>query len=179
LTAWQPVGDPVTLKAESRLWFDGESTVRDWSCTAKEMDAAIDGEANAAAEVLNGRKAVRTVNLTIRTARLDCDNRTMNNHMMKALHAEEHTTITFALVSYDVARAATVTGTLQGTLTINGQTRPVVLPVVFAPADGALRVTGTYPLNMTEWGVEPPKLMLGTMKVKPVVSVQFDLLLQS
>jgi polyisoprenoid-binding protein YceI len=171
-------GEQLALKAESRLWFDGGSTVRDWSCRATQLDATIEADAAAPAEVLAGRKAVRSVRLTIPTAQLDCDNRTMNGHMRKALNAEQHTTITFALESYDVVKQTSVSGTLQGTLTINGQTRPVTLPVAFAPADGALRVTGTYPLTMTEWGVEPPKLMLGTLKVKPLVTVQFDLLLQ-
>ncbi len=178
LGAWRSVPEQLGLKAESRLWFDGGSTVRDWSCKAVQMQATIDAEADAAAAVLEGRKAVRTVALTIPTAQLDCDNRTMNGHMLKALNAEQHGTIAFALTSYDVVRGTAVTGTLQGTLTINGQARPVVLPVTFAPAAGALRVTGSYPLTMTDWGVEPPKLMLGTLKVKPLVTVNFDLLLQ-
>ena len=168
----------LALKPDSRLWIDGGSTLRDWSCRATQLDATIDGDATAPAEVLAGRKAVRAVQLTIPTARLDCDNRTMNGHMLKALHADDHPTIVFSLASYDVVRASDVTGTLQGSLTINGQARPVTLPVTFAPVDGALRVTGSYPLTMTDWGVEPPKLMLGTLKVKPLVTVNFDFVLQ-
>ena len=45
-------------------------------------------------------------------------------------------------------------------------------------ADGALRVTGKVPITMTEWGIKPPTLMMGTIKVGQVVTVQFDLLLQ-
>jgi hypothetical protein len=50
--------------------------------------------------------------------------------------------------------------------------------VQFANADGALRVTGRYPMPMTQWGVQPPRLMMGTMKVGDTVTVNFDLLLQ-
>lgn len=173
-----PVREALRLKPESRLWFAGTSTLRSWDCKAPSIQAAIDAEADAPAAVLDGRKAVRSVDLTFPVAALDCENRTMNNHMRTALNATEHQTIRFTLSGYSLARAATTTGTLDGTLMINGQTRPITVPVQFANAAGALRVTGRYPLAMTQWGVEPPRLMMGTMKVGDTVTINFDLLLQ-
>lgn len=173
-----PMINAIQLKPESRLWFDGTSTVRDWSCKAPNIQAAIDAEADAAAAVLDGKKAVRTVDLTFPVASLDCENRTMNNHMRTALNATQHQNIRFTLTDYTLVKAAATTGTLNGTLMINGQTRPIVVPVQFANAAGALRVTGRYPLPMTQWGVQPPRLMMGTLKVGDTVTVNFDLLLQ-
>lgn len=173
-----PMLDALRLKPESRVWFDGTSTVRDWSCKAPNIQAAIDAEAGAAAAVLEGRKAVRTVDLTFPVAALDCENRTMNNHMRNALNATQHQNIRFTLSDYTLAKATATTGTLNGTLMINGQTRPIAVPVQFANAAGALRVTGRYPLPMTQWGVQPPRLMMGTLKVGDTVTVNFDLLLQ-
>jgi polyisoprenoid-binding protein YceI len=112
-------------------------------------------------------------------ARLECKNGTMNEHMRKALKATEHTTIRFALDTYELTRSSAVAGTLQGTLQMSGQTLPITVPVQFLPApDGALRVTGKVPVKMTDWGIKPPTLMLGTMKVGPTVTVNFDLQLQ-
>jgi len=174
--AWRPIGDPLKLAAESRVWFDGKSTVRDWSCKATQIDAVIDADAGAVAGVLKGQKAVKTVTLTFPTAKLDCANGTMNGHMMKALNATKHPNITFAMTGYELNAAAPVKGTLNGALTINGVTKPITMPAQFAnAASGALRVTGAYSLTMTEWQVEPPKLMMGAMKVNPVVVVNFDL----
>ena len=45
-------------------------------------------------------------------------------------------------------------------------------------AAGALRVTGKYALLMTDWNVQPPKLMMGALKVDPTITVNFDLQLQ-
>ena len=42
-----------------------------------------------------------------------------------------------------------------------------------------LRVTGSYDLNMTEYGLKPPTLMFGRIKVGETVTVKFDLLLKS
>ncbi len=173
-----PMLDALRLKPESRLWFEGTSTVRNWDCKAPNIEAAIDAEAGAQAAVLDGRKAVRTVDLTFAVSSLDCENRTMNNHMGNALNAEEHQNIRFTLTNYTLAKAAATTGTLEGSLMINGQTRPISVPVQFADAAGALRVTGRYPMAMTDWGVRPPRLMMGTMKVGDTVTVNFDLLLQ-
>lgn len=178
LGAWRPAADSLALGEGSRLWFEGTSTVRAWTCTAPQLEALIVAESNPVA-VLDGQKSVRTVQLTIPVARLDCNgNRTMNGHMWKALNAEQHATIEFTLTSYDVVKTTPASGTLAGTLSINGRPRPVTIPVEFASAEGALRVTGNYALKMTDWGVEPPKLMLGTLKVGETVTVQFDLLLQ-
>lgn len=176
--AWTPLMTPLTIKTGSRVWFDGTSTVRSWSCVAPRIDAVIEADAGAPAAVLAGTKAVKAVTLTFPVAQLDCDNRTMNGHMMKALNAERQPTIRFAMTSYDIARGTAVIGTLQGTLLLNGQTRPISFPATFVSANGALRVTGKYPLKMTDWGVVPPKLMMGTMKVGETVIVNFDLQLQ-
>lgn len=174
--AWRPAADPLTIAAGSKLWFDGKSTVRDWSCKATAIEGAIDAAgASAVADVLKGEKAVRAATLTFPTAKLDCANGTMNGHMLKALNATQHPAITFALTSYELAAATPVKGTLQGTLTINGVAKPITLPAEFAAAGPALRVTGSYALNMTEWQVAPPKLMMGALKVNPMVTVNFDL----
>jgi polyisoprenoid-binding protein YceI len=180
IAAAAPLVDALRLKPESRLWFEGTSTVRDWSCKATQMQATIDGEAAAPAAVLDGRKAVRTVEVVFPVAAIDCQNgsKTMNSHMRTALNAEQHQTIRFTLNDYTLAKGANTTGSLQGQLMINGQAKAITVPVQFANAAGALRVTGRYPLAMTQWGVQPPRLMMGTMKVGDTITVNFDLLLQ-
>lgn len=176
---WRLPSDPLTIAPESKLWIDGKSSVRDWSCKAGTMDAAIDAESNAVSEVLGGSKGVRSVSLVIPVAQIDCNNGTMNGHMRKALNLDKHSTIEFELQSYDLVAGSPVKGTLTGSLTINGEKRPVTIPAEFASGDGgALRMTGTYDLNMTEWKVQPPRLMMGTLKVNEKVSIGFDIVLK-
>lgn len=182
--AWRPIvpqtaPTSLAIAAGSRLWFDGKSTVRDWSCSAPVIEAVVEAtDGAAAAAVLRGEKAVTRTTLTVPTMKLDCDNGTMNGHMRKALDAEKHAAITFTLDRYELAAGDTARGTLEGTLLIKGVTKPITLPVEFQRGtDGALRVTGTYALKMTDWGVKPPKLMLGTLKVNEMVAVHFDLML--
>jgi polyisoprenoid-binding protein YceI len=173
--------DGLTLGAESRLWIEGTSTVRDFKCTSTGLQAAVDAGADAVRAVLSGDKAVTGVQLVVPAKSLDCGNGTMNGHMLEALKVKEHPDIAFRLVSYDLAAGdGGEKGTLNGVLTINGTDQTVALPVTLAAGGaGVLRVTGKYELNMKDYGVKPPSLMLGTMKVREKVSVNFDLLLKS
>jgi len=104
----------------------------------------------------------------------------MNEHMLKALKAKTNPTIVFKLASYDLAKQAdAVRVTLNGTLAMGGVEKPISLTANATEASsGMLHVVGTHELRMTEWGLKPPTLMLGTMKVDERVKVGFDLLLK-
>lgn len=174
------VSGRLTLQTGSRLWFDGGSSVKDWSCKAPTLNVnVVTSKADAATAVVAGEKAVASVELTVPVMSLDCDNGTMDGHMRKALDASAHPSITFSLRSYDLVKSAeNVAVTLSGTLTIHGKSLPVTFPATAAAAaGGALRLTGVYELNMKDYGVKPPSLMLGTMNVRDKVKVRFDLLL--
>jgi polyisoprenoid-binding protein YceI len=166
LVAW--VGTTrIPLQPTSSVWVEGGSTVRGWKCTAKKIDAQIAGDP--AASSID--KLVTGATLTVPVAQLDCGNGTMNEHMRKALQAEKNPEIDFALSSYDVSGS---TATLKGTLKIAGTTKPIEIPATVAEQGKDVRVKGSKVINMKEWGVKPPSLMLGTMKVKENVTVSFD-----
>jgi polyisoprenoid-binding protein YceI len=179
--AAKSLSDGLTLAPESRLWVEGTSTVKDFKCTSTALQATVDAGADAVRAVLTGNKAVNSVQLVVPAKTLECGNGTMNGHMLEALKAKEHADISFKLVSYELAKGdSTEKGTLNGVLNINGTDQTIALPVTLvAGAGGALRVTGKYELNMKDYGVKPPSLMLGTMKVREKVTVNFDLLLKS
>ena len=156
--------------------------MKDFTCKAAKLEAAVvTSKADAASAIVAGEKSVAGVELTVPVMSIDCDNGTMNGHMRNALDAKMHPTITFELRSYDLMKAAeNVAVTLSGTLTIHGESQPVTIQAIaVGAAEGALRLTGLYELNMKEYGVKPPSLMLGTMNVREKVKVRFDLLLRN
>lgn len=171
----------LTLQPQSTLTVSGTSTVRSFSCaaTAFTTDVTANGT-NAIARVLAGEKAVAGAEFSVAAAQLDCRNGTMNDHMRKALKAVEHPTIAFRLTDYESARAeGGARGTVTGVLSLGGVQKTITMTGAAAPADGgALRVTGAHELNMKDYGLKPPTLMLGTMKVGDKVTVAFDLLLK-
>jgi polyisoprenoid-binding protein YceI len=179
--ATRTASERMTLEPQSRLWIDGKSTMRKFSCKATSFAVEVDAAPNAAAAVLAAQKAVRTVAVHVPAAKMECGNGTMNQHMLKALKSKDAPMIDFTLAAYDVATDATgVQGTLTGTLTLGGMQRPVSITAqAQASGDDGVHVTGSYTLRMTEFGLKPPSLMMGTMKVDDQVVVSFDLYLKS
>ena len=172
----------LDLQPASRLWVAGTSTVRAFQCQAGAFDAKVESTgADAVAAVLAGQKAVTTVEVTVPAEKLDCRNGTMNEHMRKALKAKEFPTVVFRAASYDLARGSdTVNVTLTGTLTLGGVDKPITVNAQARPgSDGTLVVSGTREVHMKEFGLKPPTLMLGTMKVDEKVTVGFEVVLKN
>jgi polyisoprenoid-binding protein YceI len=172
---------PIDLQPESRLWIAGTSTVRSFQCQAASFDAKLESTGTGAvAAVLAGEKVVSGVIVTVPVEKLDCKNGTMNEHMRKALKASQNPTVVFRVDTYELARASDgVTVTLNGTLTLGGVEKPITVNAQAKPGEnGTLLVSGTRDLRMTEFGLKPPTLMLGTMKVDDRVKVGFDVVLK-
>ncbi len=182
ILAFRSTNTPMQVDASSRLWVKGSSTVRGFECQAARFDAKVVAAVpDAAAAVLEGEKGVASVALSVETQKLDCRNGTMNGHMLKALKATEHPIITWTLAGYEVRKGAEgVDLTLTGTLSLGGVTKELTIAATGkAGPEGTLQVTGTHELNMRDYGLKPPTLMLGTMKVHEKVVVNFDFLLKN
>src|SRR5688500_4083983 len=76
------------LAKESRLWFDGTSTVKSFTCTATKVDVSVSAEPGAAPGDM-----VESASMVVPVASLDCKNGTMNGHMQKALKASANPNI--------------------------------------------------------------------------------------
>ena len=167
--AWTSAREPLVLQPQtSKLWINGTSTVRAFQCAATSFDTKVESTTpGTVAAVLAGTKAVQSAQLVVPAKSLDCRNGTMNEHMLKALKAKDNPTITFKITSYDVAKAGEgVDGTAQGQLTLGGVTKTITVKAHAVPeAGGALRLTGSQDIRMSEFGLKAPTLMLGTMKV--------------
>lgn len=182
LISWQTASAPMQLESSSRLWVSGTSSVRGFQCEAAGLEASVTSRGDdAVAAVLGGDKSVEAVEVAVAANSLDCKNGTMNGHMLKAIKATEHPSISFKLSSYDLAPANdSMKVTMSGKLTLGGVERDITLEATAAPGpENTLKITGTHALLMTDYGLKPPSLMLGTMKVHDKVTVHFDLILKN
>ncbi len=159
----------LTLASSSKIWFDGTSNVKSFSCSAKKIDLNVVSDADA-----SPAKTVKSASLSIPVAQLDCKNGTMNGHMLDALKADKNPTITWKLSSYSVVGTDVV---MSGSLTIAGREKPIELHGIGVASNGTITLKGTKVLRMTEFGVKPPSLMFGTMKVADPITVSYDLVL--
>ena len=176
-SAQSAVTTTLPVRAESRVWFDGTSTARSFSCKAGKLNGTVEIAAGQAATGLTvGQKAIKDVALTLPVASLGCGNGTMDDHMRKALKADANPTIKFTLSSYDLSGT---TAKLNGKLSIAGQEKPITLNGTLSQDEsGQMRLKGSKQINMTEWGVKPPSLMMGAMKVGEAVTVNYDMVVK-
>jgi polyisoprenoid-binding protein YceI len=161
---------PLSFQSGSRVWVTGTSTVRSWRCESTQVSGSAQGAGTELTQV-----AQSSGEITIPLSTLDCRNGTMNGHMRTALKAAQNPTLRFRATSVAVTPEGGVRMT--GPLTIAGQSREVTINGTAARENGKLRVTGSKQINMTEYGVTPPRLMAGTMRVNPAVTVGFDVVL--
>jgi len=159
----------LSLSSASKVWFDGTSNVKSFSCAAKKLDLDIKSDDDA-----SPAKIVKAASLVIPVAQIDCKNGKMNEHMREALKAGKNPTILWRLSSYRIEGTSVI---MAGTLTIAGKENPIELRGTGGLNNGTITLKGTKVLKMTEFGVKPPSLMFGTMKVADPVTVSFDLVL--
>lgn len=170
LAAWQP--EPATryvLTEESRLWVEGTSTVHDWHCDAAEIDGWLELEA--------GSMDIVQAEVTLPAEQLECKNGTMNKKTRKALKSDDHPAISYVLDTAEVLPGTSegFSATTTGQLTIAGQTRTVEMTVQGRLMDdGRVHLTGELPLLMSDYDVDPPTAMLGTLKTGDAVTVRFE-----
>jgi len=150
----------------------GTSNIHDWKCSTSALNPSITVPTSGGAEL---GKSVTSISLSIPVKSLDCGNGQMNSNLAKALHADDHPTIAFQLLSY--VGSASPTGeyhsTVTGSLTINGVTRSVTMSGTARPdGKGSLRAEGATSFSTMDFGVEPVKALLGTIKTGERVTIR-------
>jgi polyisoprenoid-binding protein YceI len=170
----------VAVSPDSKLWIEGTSNLHGWSCKAEKMDATIDLDAAAAAQLsIAPPKALKRVDVKVPVKSLKCGHGGMDDNLYKTLSADASPQISYILATFEAAPGdAKDSFTLKtvGTLTIAGKENKIAMDVVATRlADGTVRATGMVPIKMTDFGIKPPTAIFGRLKTGDEVKVNFSL----
>lgn len=176
----------LRLVPGGRLWLEGDSTLHKYSARATRFDVTFDPgaktDALATVEDLIRSGQIKTLVVSIPVRGLSSGESGLDENMHKALKAVQAPDIVFRMNSYEVPSGRTASGTvsikLRGTLSVAGIAKDVDLELQGKPTTAGLALTGEKRLLMSEFGVEPPVLMLGMIKTADAVTVKFDFSLQ-
>lgn len=146
----------------------GTSTVRGWTCEVTGSAQVTVGSSTPVRGLADG---VQAATLTVPVEEFDCPQDEMIEHLLEALRVDEFPEITFRLEGYEASGQGAVT---TGTLTILDATHEVSLPLSLTPSGSGVQIEGELALDMTAYGVEPPVVMLGLMRVRPRIRIQFS-----
>lgn len=163
----------------ARITLAGTSSIHDY--TASTTNARVTrvqfGSATAGVafwDEVQKPGGLEAFDLSIAAGTLKSDKEGIDKNMYKALKVKEHPEITFSLKRMDGTPEAFKAF---GTLRIAGVERDVTLALKTARKGANLGVTGELDMLMTDFGIEPPKAMMGMIKTDPKIKVTFDLLL--
>jgi polyisoprenoid-binding protein YceI len=146
----------------------GTSTIRGWTCSAKGVLAVKPATGGTALPGFAG--GVQTATVTVPVKTFTCPNTEMTEHLMQAMKAEKFSEIVYRVDKYEVA-GGQVQST--GSMTITGVIQGFNFPLTVRAASGGVEVEGTARLDMTAYGVEPPVVMGGLLRVGPQIRIQF------
>jgi polyisoprenoid-binding protein YceI len=169
----------VAVSPDSKLWIDGTSNLHAWTCKAEKMDAAIDLDAAAAAQLASAPpKALKRVRVKVPIKSLKCGHGAMDDNLYKALNADGSPDISYILATFEAAPSDKDTFTLHtiGTLTIAGKENKISMDVEATRlADGTVKAKGMLPIKMTDYGIKPPTAIFGRLKTGDEVKINFEL----
>jgi polyisoprenoid-binding protein YceI len=163
---YQLAGSNYSLKIE------GTSNVHDWSMTAED----ISGTAMVTFGD-NGLEGFDKVNISVRSKKIESGKRIMNNKTYDALEADDHPTIHYELISVSNLESSgnQFSGKATGKLEIAGESNIVTIPFQGSIVNGnTFKVNGDFSLEMTDYGIDPPTAMLGTLKTGNQLTLNYE-----
>ena len=168
-------GNPVTLQS-ARISLEGTSNIHGYTASTTDVRlTAIEIQGLPPGDLLDHLLqpgAFSVLEITIPAATLTSPRDGVDKNMHKALKVQEHPDIRFRLRTLEPAGAA-YRGL--GTLTIAGVEKEVALTLQVERRGAALAVNGGTELLMTDYGIAPPKAMLGMLRTNPRVQIRLDL----
>lgn len=170
----------------SRLWFEGSSNVNEFACNAENYTGEAllpDYQESESSALLNQVKEVlSSVKLEIEVDSIECGQRKMNRDLQKALKADKFPEITFnfrkaELASQPQSHNDVFDVQVHGELTVAGETREIsFITEAHLRSDERFRARGQTTIKMTDFGVEPPRALMGLIRADDELTVHFDLI---
>jgi hypothetical protein len=171
----------LPVRADSKLWLEGSSNIRDWTCKATAMEALIAIAANSvdSRDDAAVSRSLRGVDVIVPVRMLKCGDRHMEANMYTALKAPKLPEMSYIIADFEITPVLSDDGLsvqATGKMSVAGVERPVNMTVKTERlADGTRRARGTVPIRMTDFGITPPRPWFGVLRTANEVRVQFEI----
>ena len=163
------------INGNSKMWLEGTSTLHNFKCDVKQ----IVGKIKTSSELFSPtpQSSLVEANITIPVKKIVNDDEDLTENMHEAFNEEKFPQIKFKLTSNDLSSVnpKSIKAKVNGELTISGVTKLVSFDVIFKDNSGSIAVTGNTVVKMTDYGIKPPTMFLGTIKAGNEVKVFFEL----
>ena len=154
---------------QSELIINGTSTLHDWDSKAETVTAVLLFNAD--------DNQIEKLNLDVEVASIKNSkgSSTMDKIMRKSLKESQ-----FPTISYEFKNAQVINNSkeelsmkLFGILTIAGKTNKVEINTAIDKDDQNVTLKGNHTFKMTDFDVEPPKALFGTIQTGDEITIDF------
>ncbi len=166
-----------TVPGQSKVIIKGTSTLHDWQMDAKNFKSEmILGEGEGKNFEISG------VSFNCKSSDILGEQKLMNNKAHEALKVKQFSAVKFSQsgVKMESANGNSFSGNVVGKLEIAGVSRNVELPFSGEVKSGEnISVTGSFQMKMSDYGIVPPSVMMGTIKTGDEITLEYSFMMQS
>lgn len=153
---------------KASVMIAGTSTMHDWEMKGEAFTCTANFKMESGKVV-----EVSGLHLTIPVSSLKSGKGAMDKNAYSALKADDHKNISFVLTSSKIVGNKLLSS---GNLTIAGVTKPIELESTYTlNADNTITTKTTESFKMTEYKVEPPSFMFGSVTTGDAITLTFEL----
>jgi polyisoprenoid-binding protein YceI len=172
----QSIAQTLKMAGSSKVWIDGTSTLHDWKTSCKGTTGTF-----TIPETVFGAKTGDNVDLktsiVVPVKMITHEKEDLVENLQEAMEADKFPTVKYtvtqaSIVSSDATKAVLKT---TGKLNIHGIEKVVSFNVNLVKTASGMEVKGVANVNMKDHGIDPPTMMLGTIKTGKDVRIGFDM----
>ena len=154
--------------SNSTLLVEGTSTLHDWEENAEKLSGS-------AQMIVEANKLVEIKQLTFKVdvEGLKSEHSGMDTNTYNALNSKKYPEITYELTKINSTKPGEkgIVLSTTGQLTIAGSTKNINMDVEVM--EGSVVFAGETTFKMSEYGVEPPTALMGTIKTGDELTIKF------
>jgi polyisoprenoid-binding protein YceI len=165
----------VSYKTQaSKMFITGSSTLHEWTSEVSQI------EWTGLISVIDRQIEAKNVTITIPVKGIKSEHgKMMDNKTFEAFKSDKNPNLTYKVTGSKTKIVGNDTFMeVTGVLTMAGVSKPVVLEVKSKTLpNGNMTLTASQKIRMTDFKMEPPTAMMGSIKVGDEVTVNFEITL--
>lgn len=164
------VAKTVQILENSELSITGDTNISEFGCefNTSYMEKSRDIEYHRNGSHLIFKNAI----LSLRNEGFDCGNKGINKDFHSLLNTQEYPKITLELTSINLLDGNKSKACVKITIAGTEKNYKVPIAIMEGPAH---RFIGKLKLDITDFGLKPPKKMLGLIVIKEEIEIDFNL----
>ncbi|MBL0766035.1 YceI family protein [Marivirga atlantica] len=151
---------------KTQLTIYGTSSIHDWHIEATNC------KGGAVVQFEEGKfSTIEQLTFKVEVASLESGKSAMDDNTVEALKGDKYPYISYELT--DISQASGETFNTKGKLTIAGTTKIVNMKATITNSNKEISISGDIKFKMTDFKVDPPTAVFGTIKTGDEITIKF------